>query len=182
MNASHIRSFRSHFIIPPPFQHYPIPRFPDIGYYRSPVIQSQLASILFLYAVLHPDVGYRQGMHELLAPLYYAVDYDSLSDTPDPDDLTQLCARRWVAADAWALFYRVMIGAGRWFEWREGPQRPVPAVAGLVHLNGHGSIEPYVTPILQACNRVQKELLKSVDPTLWGRMQAEEIEPQMYGM
>jgi TBC1 domain family protein 5 len=156
--------------------------FPDIGYYRAPVVQSQLASILFLYAVLHPDVGYRQGMHELLAPLYYAVDYDSLPETSDPDDLADLCARKWVAADAWVLFVRVMGGAGQWYEWREAPQRQVPAVAGLVHLNGQGGIEPYVTPILQACNRVQKELLKSVDPVLWGRLQAEGIEPQMYGM
>lgn len=146
------------------------------------MVQSQLASILYLYAVLHPDVGYRQGMHELLAPLYYAVDYDSLPDTLDQDDLTEFCARKWVAADAWSLFDHIMIGAGQWFEWRDAPQRPVPAVAGLVHLNGHGGIEPYVTPILQACNRVQKELLKIVDPTLWERMQAEEIEPQMYGM
>ena len=146
------------------------------------MVQSELASILFLYAFLHPDVGYRQGMHELLAPLYYAVDYDSLLDPPDPDDVSELCARKWVAADAWALFDRVMVGAWRWFEWREAPQPQVPAVAGIVHLNEHGSIEPYVTPILQACNRVQKDLLKSVDPILWGRMQAEGIEPQMYGM
>jgi TBC1 domain family member 5 len=166
----------------PCFRHHPRLSFPDIGYYRSPVVQSELASILFLYAVLHPDVGYRQGMHELLAPLYYAVDYDSLPDTPDLNDLAELCAREWVAADAWALFDRVMVGAGRWFEWREAPQQQVPAVAGLVHLNGHGGIEPYVAPILQACNLVQKDMLKSVDPVLWGRMQAEGIEPQMYGM
>ena len=167
-----------------PFYHSSILSFPDIGYYRAPEVQSQLASILFLYAVLHPDVGYRQGMHELLAPLYYAVDYDSLPDTsdPDPDDLSDLCARRWVAADAWVLFDRVMGGAGQWYEWREAPQRQVPAVAGLVHLNGQGGIEPYVAPILQACNRVQRELLKSADPLLWGRLQAEGIEPQMYGM
>jgi TBC1 domain family protein 5 len=146
------------------------------------VVQYQLASILFLYAVLHPGVGYRQGMHELLAPLYYAVDYDSLPDTSDPDDLADLCARKWVAADAWVLFDRVMAGAGHLYEWREAPQRQLPAVAGLVHLNGQESIEPYITPILQACNRVQKELLKSVEPVLSGCMQAEGIEPQMYGM
>ncbi|KAH9063811.1 RabGAP/TBC [Lactarius deliciosus] len=156
--------------------------FPDIGYFRAPEVQSQLASILFLYAVLHPNVGYRQGMHELLAPIYYAIDFDSLSDTSESDDFSELCARRWVAADAWALFDCVMSGAGQWYEWRESPQRQVPAVAGLVHLNGQGSTAPHVTPILHACNRVQGELLKSVDPVLWGRLQAEGIEPQMYGI
>jgi TBC1 domain family protein 5 len=121
-------------------------------------------------------------MHELLAPIYHAIDFDSLPDTSEPDDFSELCARRWVAADAWALFDRVMNGAGQWYEWRDSPQRQVPAVAGLVHLNGQGSTEPHVTPILHACNRVQGDLLKSVDPVLWGRLQAEGIEPQMYGM
>ena len=121
-------------------------------------------------------------MHELLAPIYFAIDFDSLPDTSESDDFSDLCARRWVAADAWALFDRVMNGAGQWYEWRESLQRQVPAVAGLVHLNGQGSTEPLVTPILQACNRVQGDLLKSVDPVLWGRLQAEGIEPQMYGM
>ncbi|KAF8274226.1 rab-GTPase-TBC domain-containing protein [Lactarius quietus] len=156
--------------------------FPDIGYFRASAVQSQLASILFLYAVLHPYVGYRQGMHELLAPIYYAVDFDSLPDTSESDDFSELCARRWVAADAWALFDRVMCGAGKWYEWRETPQLQVPVVAGLVHLNGQGSTEPHVTPILHACNRVQCDLLKSVDPVLWERLQAEGIEPQMYGI
>lgn len=156
--------------------------FPDIGYFRAPAVQSQLASILFLYAVLHPNIGYRQGMHELLAPIYYAVDFDSLSGESESDDFSDLCARKWVAADAWALFDRIMNGAGQWYEWRESPQRQVPAVAGLVHLNGQGNTEPHVTPILHACNRVQRELLKSVDPVLWERLQAEGIEPQMYGI
>lgn len=121
-------------------------------------------------------------MHELLAPIYYAIDFDSLPDASEPDDFSELCERRWVAADAWALFDRVMSGARQWYEWQELPQRQVPAVAGLVHLNGQGSTEPHVAPILHACNRIQGDLLKSVDPVLWGRLQAEGIEPQMYGM
>ena len=165
-----------------PFVHIISPSFPDIGYFRASAVQNQLASILFLYAVLHPHVGYRQGMHELLAPIYYAIDFDSLPDTSESDDFSELCARRWVAADAWVLFDRIMSGAGQWYEWRESPQRQVPAVAGLVHLNGKGYTDPHVTPILHACNRVQGDLLKSVDPVLWGRLQAEGIEPQMYGM
>ena len=70
---------------------------------------------------MNPTVGYRQGMHELLAPLYYAVDYDSLSDgTPGIDeDLQEFCARRWVAADAWMLFDHVMRSTSKWYEWRD---------------------------------------------------------------
>jgi hypothetical protein len=44
-----------------------------MGYFRNEDIQHQLTNILFLYCQMHPDIGYRQGMHELLAPLFYAI-------------------------------------------------------------------------------------------------------------
>jgi hypothetical protein len=47
--------------------------FPDIGYFRDDDVQQELTNILSLYSVMHPDIEYRQGMHELLAPIYYAV-------------------------------------------------------------------------------------------------------------
>lgn len=37
-----------------------------------------LKTILFLWAIEHPDIGYRQGMHELLAVLLLVCDRDSL--------------------------------------------------------------------------------------------------------
>jgi hypothetical protein len=54
-------------------------------------------------------------MHELLAMLYFAVDFDSVaagSSVAAP--LDELCAQTWVAGDAWALFVHVMNGVGRW--------------------------------------------------------------------
>ncbi|KIK91036.1 hypothetical protein PAXRUDRAFT_831178 [Paxillus rubicundulus Ve08.2h10] len=48
-------------------------RFPDMGYFRNENVQHQLTNVLFLYSVMHPELGYRQGMHELLAPLFYSV-------------------------------------------------------------------------------------------------------------
>lgn len=179
-------------------------RFPDIGYFRDPLVQTQLTNILFLYSVTHPDIGYRQGMHELLAPLYYAVDFDSVSSPPtaDPSPVEEFCARTWVAADAWTLFSAVMRGVGRWYEWREvkrrrdsnaDPGTPTASantarnpLASHVQLNvastdGLG-LQPYVAPIVQTCNRIQSVMLKSVDPHLWKNLQGSGIEPQIYGM
>lgn len=140
---------------------------------------------------MHPDIGYRQGMHELLAPLYYAVDYDSISEEgPSFGDhsLSELCSWLWVAADAWALFDSVMRGVGRWYEWRETKDsttaRKVP-LASHVQLSANavdGGIKPYVAPIVEACNNAQNVLLKSVDPRLWQSLQSSGIEPQIYGM
>ena len=136
---------------------------------------------------MHPDIGYRQGMHELLAPLYYAIDHDSLTDDADADpEVKEFCARAWVATDAWLLFDAVMKSAGRWYEWQEGKSHTDPSpLQSHVQLNvagGEMGMKPYIAPIVEACNRVQSVLLKSIDPELWKAMQSAGIEPQIYGM
>lgn len=35
--------------------------FPEIDFFRHPEVQAQLTNILFLYSVINPSVGYRQG-------------------------------------------------------------------------------------------------------------------------
>lgn len=125
---------------------------------------------------MHPTIGYRQGMHELLAPLYYAIDYDSLPADSGPEvdsALQELCARRWIAADAWMLFDHVMRSTSRWYEWRE--DEPGPGPAGQV-------VEPKVAPIIVACNQIEHEILRRVDPALHARLQTEGIEPQIFGI
>ncbi|KAF7338357.1 Rab-GAP TBC domain-containing protein [Mycena venus] len=165
--------------------------FPEIAFFREHEVQLQLSNILFIYStVTNPAVGYRQGMHELLAPLYYAVDYDSVDESGefanDPA-IQEFCSRTWVAADAWALFEAVMRGASRWYEWQEPPaaSRPPPSSPFATHVNipaGPVDIKPYITPVVEDCNRIQSNLLRSIDPLLWKHMQAAGIEPQIYGI
>ncbi|KAI6045432.1 rab-GTPase-TBC domain-containing protein [Pisolithus marmoratus] len=152
--------------------------FPDMGYFRSDEVQHQLTNVLFLHSAMHPDIGYRQGMHELLAPLFYAIDFDSVPEAHEVFETDPLfgefCSRAWVAADSWALFSAVMQKVSQWYEWRE--PAPPPTARGPVNL------KPYVPPIVEACNRIQGNLLKSVDPTLYEAMQSAGIEPQIYGL
>lgn len=159
-------------------------RFPDVGYFRDPEIQSDLTNILFIYSLQNPVLGYRQGMHELLALLYYACDFDSISEEQaerlENRKLGDLFSRAWVAADAYTLFLAIMRGVGRWYEWREPP---APLQTGLPSPNpGSAGLQPYMAPIVEACNRIQSTYLKSVDPDLWKHLQASGIEAQIYGM
>ncbi|KAF9650831.1 RabGAP/TBC [Thelephora ganbajun] len=158
--------------------------FPDVGYFRDPEVQLDLTNILFIFSLQNPVLGYRQGMHELLALLYYACDFDSISEEQaarlKSHELGDLLSRAWVTADAYTLFLAVMRGVGHWYEWREppaslqkGPPYPNP---------GPVEIQPYVAPIVEACNRIQSIYLKSVDPDLWKHLQASGIEAQIYGI
>lgn len=60
------------------------------------------------------------------------------------------------------------------YEWKE------PAVIDRQDLEG--GVNPYIAPIVTACNRIQNQHLSSVDPTLWRRMSELGVEPQLYGM
>ncbi|PWZ53983.1 TBC1 domain family member 5 A [Zea mays] len=56
--------------------------YPEDGsYFQTPSCQAMLRRILLMWCLQHPECGYRQGMHELLAPLVYVlqVDIDKLS-------------------------------------------------------------------------------------------------------
>ncbi|XP_027903050.1 uncharacterized protein LOC114163133 [Vigna unguiculata] len=51
--------------------------YPEHGsYFQAPGCQSMLRRILLLWCLRHPECGYRQGMHELLAPLLYVLQAD----------------------------------------------------------------------------------------------------------
>ncbi|GLT97402.1 hypothetical protein SLE2022_149690 [Rubroshorea leprosula] len=51
--------------------------YPEQGsYFQTPGCQGMLRRILLLWCLRHPEHGYRQGMHELLAPLLYVLHVD----------------------------------------------------------------------------------------------------------
>eukprot|EP00249_Psilotum_nudum_P020854 c27876_g2_i2 orf=442-3111(-) len=53
--------------------------YPEHGnYFQSPVCQAMLRRILLVWSLIHPHYSYQQGMHELLAPLIYALHIDIL--------------------------------------------------------------------------------------------------------
>lgn len=50
--------------------------FPGVDFYRNPDIQQIMIHILFCYAREHPNISYRQGMHEILAPILFVLHCD----------------------------------------------------------------------------------------------------------
>lgn len=126
-------------------------------------------------------------MHELLAPLLYAVDFDSVDNVPgsvastsssSASQFMELCDREWIAADAHSLFEEVMSNIGSWYEWQESP----PTAAASSAQGGPVNLKPYVAPIVSTCHQIHDEYLKRCDPALWDALSRSQIEPQIYGM
>ncbi|TGJ84539.1 hypothetical protein E0Z10_g4218 [Xylaria hypoxylon] len=103
-----------------------VQRLPDEPFYHQPHIQILITDVLFIYCKLNPDVGgYRQGMHELLAPIVYVVEQDAI----DPADvcsgasgdlrMVEMLDASFVEHDSFALFSRVMDFAKAFYETSE---------------------------------------------------------------
>ena len=133
-----------------------------------------MVDILFIYCKLNPDLGYRQGMHELLAPILWVVDRDALdtrsvdqAGSPEKNDglMLQLLDSSYVEHDSFSLFCCVMQTARVYYEHTE-------------QQSASGRVD--TIPIVSRCEHVHNDLLMAVDPELAQHMQVLEILPQIF--
>jgi hypothetical protein len=101
-------------------------RFPDNEYFRTPLSQSRLLDILFIYCKMNQDVSYRQGMHELLAPILWVVDKESIPssngyamENSEDTIIKQTLNADYVEHDTFALFSALMKAAKEYYEYND---------------------------------------------------------------
>ena len=93
---------------------------PDNVYFRQPATQNMMLDILFVFCKMHPDVGYRQGMHEVLAPILWVVERDAI-DTADIEHpgvdnaLGEMLDSSFIEHDTFTLYSLVMRTAKSFF-------------------------------------------------------------------
>ncbi|CAK9783198.1 RabGAP/TBC [Cutaneotrichosporon oleaginosum] len=159
--------------------------FPDIPYFSQEHVRRALTTMLFLFSITNPDVGYRQGMHELLAVCLVTVDRDSVVAEPGrarpspllttptavrDEAMISTLDRAYTEHDAFQLFLQIMKPAKAFYEWRAEEGRPRQAAAAGP-----------VAPIITRCVHIQG-LLRRVDPQLWERLESEGVEPQIWAI
>lgn len=168
-------------------------RFPEVDYFRSAETQDRLTDLLFIWCKLSPEVGYRQGMHELLAPLLWFVDYDSL---PAPaldgqeggggagDAFAHfVLAREWVEHDTWALFAAVMRSAKVFYDHTPSVTlTPRSANAFLSSSSPAPSAASHLVQPVVALSSQVHTLLSTLDPPLSRAFTTLQVEPQLYAI
>ncbi|BGO90109.1 hypothetical protein NBRC10512v2_002156 [Rhodotorula toruloides] len=156
--------------------------FPEIDYFRQAATQDRLTDILFIWCKLSPEIGYRQGMHELLAPLLLHVDFDSLPSTGAEDSLAHvILSRAHVEHDTWALFSSLMRSAKTFYD--HTPSVPVsPKTSAAFGASAAPAQASHlVQPIVATANQLQS-LLKTLDPSLYTAFDRLQVEPQIYAI
>ncbi|KAK6864771.1 hypothetical protein PG995_001299 [Apiospora arundinis] len=145
-----------------------VQRLPDEPFYHEPRIQTMILDVLFIYCKLNPGVGgYRQGMHELLAPIVFVVEGDAINPAETAfegqADLTmiEMLDASFTEHDAFALFSKVMDRAKSFYEVADDAQGGQSSIVGK-------------------SQHIHEVLLYKVDPDLSNHLKTIEILPQIF--
>lgn len=141
-----------------------------------------ILDILFLYCKLNPDRGgYRQGMHELLAPILYTIQQDALDPSTIPSDasledtLLKTLDAAFIEHDAFVLFSRLMDRAQSFYEVKDTAATPgTPLTAS--------KFTEQTSAIVERSKFIHEVCLHKVDPELAAHLTNIEILPQIFLM
>lgn len=177
--------------------------FPEHKWFQSSDVQAAMLDILFYYAISHSNLGYRQGMHELLAPMLMVLSLDAAAvaaDTSASAEMKGLVDPAFLTHDSFAIFSALMTHATEWFVQRprETPSAastPAPPVSASPTPGKPGEklgekelfrppppvLEDSSSPIGQKLSRINTAL-KEKDPELHQRLTVLDIAPQIFGL
>jgi TBC1 domain family protein 5 len=140
---------------------------PDNVYFRQPATQNMMLDILFVWCKMHPGIGYRQGMHEILAPLLWVVERDAIELSGDKSatvdrTLAEMLDSAYIEHDTHMLFSIIMQTAKSFY---------APAETGSTTSD---------TPMLARSSRIFDNYLSKADPELHAHLLKLEIVPQIF--
>jgi TBC1 domain family member 5 len=158
---------------------------PEEPYFRQPQTQRMLLDILFVFCKINQDIGYRQGMHEILAPILWVLEQDAIdfgnngdpSPAPQSDSLMkQILDRACIEHDAFTLLSLIMRSAKSFYELGEPDRRSSNPSTGS-NTPQHGA-----SPIVERSKRIHEVYLARLDPELAKHLTDIEVLPQIFLM
>ncbi|KAL5441866.1 hypothetical protein PMIN06_009216 [Paraphaeosphaeria minitans] len=140
---------------------------PDNVYFRQPATQNMMLDTLFVWCKMHPNVGYRQGMHEILAPILWVIERDAVdvkgTDEKEADQImVDILDSNYMEHDTFTLFSLIMQTAISFY----APADPDSSSAE--------------TPMLVRCAKIFERYLPKADPGLASHLVKLEIVPQIF--
>lgn len=158
---------------------------PEEPYFRQPNTQRIMLDVLFVFCKINQDVGYRQGMHELLAPILWVVEQDALDPRHSSDlrsgsvaDLLieQTLDLAYIEHDAFTLLSLIMRTAKSFYELGE------PDQSSNTLSTRSGTPQQVASPIVERSKRIHEVYLARLDSELAKHLTDIEVLPQIFLM
>ena len=151
---------------------------PENLFFREPSTQTILLDILFVFCKLNADVGYRQGMHEVLAPVLWVVSRDAIALDQDGENervraedglMRSVLDSECVEHDTFTLFCIIMQTAKSFYETASNSQSSSTRASEN-------------SPIVERSKHILELFLQRTDPELTKHLTAIDILPQIFVM
>lgn len=161
--------------------------FPEMQFFQQENVRNILTDVLFCYARENEHLLYKQGMHELLAPMLFILHCDHqafmhASEAAQPsEEMKALLNPDYLEHDAYALFSNLMGSAEPWFSTYEHDSRKDKEAMISLPFARPQDIGPSIA-IVTKVNNIQDQLLKKHDIELYMHLNRLEIAPQIYGL
>ena len=145
---------------------------PENSYFREPSTQTTLLDILFIYCKLNRDISYRQGMHEVLAPILWVIYCDAINpkgqEATSGEMVVSACLNAaYIEHDTFTLFGLVMQTVRTFYETGNSSEA---ATSG----------GPSNSTIVERSKRIHENYLHHADPELAEHLAAIEVLPQIF--
>ncbi|XP_028926047.1 TBC1 domain family member 5 isoform X2 [Ornithorhynchus anatinus] len=162
--------------------------FPEMQYFQEENVRKILTDVLFCYARENEQLLYKQGMHELLAPIVFILHCDHqaflhASEAAQPsEEMKGLLNPEYLEHDAYAMFSHLMETAEPWFStFEHDAQKEKDAMMTPVPFARPQDLGPSIA-IVTKVNQILDHLLKRHDIELYMHLNRLEIAPQIYGL
>uniref|UniRef100_A0A2C9L1G2 Rab-GAP TBC domain-containing protein n=1 Tax=Biomphalaria glabrata TaxID=6526 RepID=A0A2C9L1G2_BIOGL len=174
--------------------------YPKIEFFQSNQLRNLMVNILFIFAKENPELSYRQGMHELLAPLIFVLhcDHQAFLHACEIESVNYLSVMardiikvvmdpNYLEHDAYTMFCQVMETVEPWYLSRDifyntktGSMRNLEMI-NATPFSRSQDLNPS-SVIVTKLTRIQDYILKKFDPELHQHLERLEIAPQIYGI
>ncbi|XP_045153461.1 TBC1 domain family member 5 isoform X2 [Echinops telfairi] len=162
--------------------------FPEMQFFQQENVRKILTDVLFCYARENEQLLYKQGMHELLAPIVFILHCDHqaflhASESAQPsEEMKTLLNPEYLEHDAYAMFSQLMETAEPWFStFEHDGQKGKEALLTPIPFARPQDLGPTIA-IVTKVNQIQDHLLKKHDIELYMHLNRLEIAPQIYGL
>ncbi|XP_068944549.1 TBC1 domain family member 5 isoform X2 [Petaurus breviceps papuanus] len=162
--------------------------FPEMQYFQQENVRKILTDVLFCYARENEQLLYKQGMHELLAPIVFILHCDHqaflhASEAARPrQEMKALLNPEYLEHDAYAMFSHLMETAEPWFStFEHDGQKGRDTVITAIPFARPQDLGPSIAVVTKV-NQIQDHLLKKQDIELYMHLNRLEIAPQIYGL
>ncbi len=158
---------------------------PENLYFRQPETQKMMLDVLFIFCKLNQDVGYRQGMHELLAPVLWVVERDAIEPGSHDDShdrikegelLLNVLDLDYIEHDSFTLFSLIMQTAKSFYELGEQKDDSITIS------KEHPPTSQSRSPIVERSRLIHEEHLARADSELADRLKEIDVLPQIFLM